>query len=192
MLTSLKEEDTSLTYNIRTSLQLFENYIKKSGKLIFSVFKYPSREHVGDVTVWNPYKTIFSGKFEPGYYPIFNKNRIRIGDLRISFELYMPKRDNPETVMMSSDKIFSELADPIKNPGVTSTSALKDEYASDPLYNVVNRGKELRDAMTMSVLEDVPVENIDKVISNSNGESVPTNDKSDLIDANKLMDFLMG
>lgn len=84
---SVKRRSAGVIYEIRTSLDLFEKYLRKCGGLEIAVAdKYGMP--IGCVTVMDIWQMISSSPFQ-GYFPIVNNFGNRIGDLHVSFNLRM-------------------------------------------------------------------------------------------------------
>lgn len=84
---ALREKNTGVIYEVRTSPVLFENYLRKCGSLeIAMADKYGMP--IGCVSVTNLYKMMSESPYQ-SYYPIVNNFGNRIGDLHVSFNLRM-------------------------------------------------------------------------------------------------------
>ncbi|KAK3924928.1 C2 domain-containing protein 3 [Frankliniella fusca] len=84
---SMKRRNAGVIYEIRTSLDLFEKYLRKCGGLDIAIAdKYGMP--IGCVTVMDIWQMITTSPFQ-GYYPIVNNFGNRIGDLHVSFNLRM-------------------------------------------------------------------------------------------------------
>lgn len=182
------DRPNSVTYVIRTSSALFQTYIKNCRELTFYVVKESDRTIVGtsviksleDILIVKTYSSFSS------YYPVYNLQKNRIGDIRISFSLYLKLKTE-------NDSSMSEVL-PKKCPIVlpsTAKQCINPLSKRKAIANVVNRGQELRKAMVKSVLKDCPIDKVENILQ---GEQKAAGDGklSSMKEDTHLIDYIMG
>lgn len=94
---SVRKRNAGVIYEIRTSLALFEKYLRKCSSLeIAMADKYGMP--IGCVSISNLWKMIGTCPYQ-GYYPIINNFGNRIGDLHVSFNLRMAASTDTSSVI---------------------------------------------------------------------------------------------
>ncbi|RZF35711.1 hypothetical protein LSTR_LSTR009579 [Laodelphax striatellus] len=94
-LSSLLIKDYTVTFDVRTSLTMLENYLNNCENLEFIVIKSKCYEKIGTVTVTD-LKNLVKERMYQSYFPIINSFGNRIGDLHIGFSLWMKSRTDEE------------------------------------------------------------------------------------------------
>lgn len=143
----VRKRNAGVIYEIRTSLALFEKYLRKCISLeIAMADKYGMP--IGCVSVPNLYQMITICPYQ-GYYPIINNFGNRIGDLHVSFNLRMSASTDtcsstkPTTIKKSVNSKEPKQLRSLKQPQFIKEAKTKknEEVVKDDLSTIVSAQK---------------------------------------------------
>ncbi|XP_039278797.1 uncharacterized protein LOC111044190 [Nilaparvata lugens] len=115
---SLQIKEYTVTFDVRTSLTMLENYLKNCENLEFIVVKSKCYEKIGTVTVTDLTNLIKERMYQR-YFPIINSFGNRIGDLHIGFSLWMKSKtdEEKENKLSANSCLDNSIRGKIKNRG---------------------------------------------------------------------------
>ncbi|XP_075212191.1 uncharacterized protein LOC142319132 isoform X2 [Lycorma delicatula] len=174
------------TFEIRTNIKLFENYLKHCENLYLYVGDEKSKRVIGTVVIQEIFKILYDDMpYHSRYYPILNEFNNRIGDLHVCFNVKLiDQKENPikieklasDEIKNSNLKLCKKHHSMVFKNNCKTTKDVKEGYSSTNIANGNNiSGKKSKHGtahtttgkLQNSIVNQTALKNVNSVILGS-------------------------